>query len=73
MKTFEIWIEGYRATGESGCAYFMGSRDADTFSEAVEILKAEAPDKSWRGFGHASTYWGCRVFDNEADARKEFG
>ena len=34
MKLFEIWIEGYAATGESGVAHKIGEWEAKTFEEA---------------------------------------
>lgn len=36
MKEYEIWSEGYRATGESGDATFHGKSFGNTFDEAVE-------------------------------------
>lgn len=45
-----------------------------TFREAVETLVAETKDhdKSYFNLEHL-TYWGCRLFDNEIEARKSFG
>lgn len=71
MKRWEIWAEGYRATGHGEGAVLLGTATADTFDEAVRAFTFSMPyvrneDGVW-------TYWGCRIFDNEQDARKAFG
>lgn len=73
MKQFEIWSEGYAATGEAGPATFHGIYGGLDFKDActnyAKLDKAFAryfnPDRM--------TYWGCSLFDNEVDARKSFG
>ena len=73
MKTFPVWLEGYRATGESGTATYLGDFTGDTFHEACKKaviardmdLKYYDPEKN--------TFWACRFFYNEVDARKSFG
>ena len=71
------WAEGYRATGESGDAPLMYSEPiyAHSFNEAVEILKARDSNPSLFRKSEYGTwsYWGCKLFDNEADARVSFG
>jgi antirestriction protein len=85
-KEFEIWSEGYRATGEHGTATFHGKFPGNTFDEAVENFK-----KAYEGTVDTRevyeeinsdgimpkklqhSIWACRLFDNEADARKSFG
>lgn len=75
---FEIWSEGYLATGMEGipaCARKLAEVDADSFREACDKV---CSDKSWQernGDYNAErlTVWGCRLFDNEADARELFG
>jgi hypothetical protein len=69
MPRFEIWMEGFAATGESAGASSHGEVEAPTFREAcVARFKGDNlfEEKSL-------TYWGCRLFDNEADARQGFG
>jgi hypothetical protein len=34
MKEYEIWIEGYAATGESGPANFIGKSHGEDFTDA---------------------------------------
>jgi len=77
IRTIAIWSEGYRATGEAATATLHGEFEGKTFSDAVELylqtlgLEDRAyyhqhDDGSW-------SCWGCRLFDNEADARKAYG
>ena len=69
MKTFEIWSEGYIITGGSGTALLRGKIKADSFKEACDILFGGDRFYNPKNL----TYWGCRLFDNETDARKAFG
>lgn len=76
MKTWEVWSEGYRATGDFARATLEGRVDAESFAEACR--KACVDHGRWKeepgGFDPKRlTVWGCRLFDNEADARKAFG
>lgn len=66
---YEIWSEGYMCTGGRSCAIYLGCEEADTFQEACE--KHFADDKLFES--NSLTYWGCKLYDNEADARKCFG
>lgn len=69
---YEVWCEGYAATGESAPAFKIGEAEAESFSKACAIVMDT--DERRRIFDPARlTYWGCRLFDNEADARKAFG
>jgi len=74
MKIYSVWIEGYAATGESGTAIFLGNHMASSFKDAVELALFE---NKWdmKGYYDAErlTYWGCKFYDNEQDARKHFG
>ena len=76
---YEIWVEGYAATGSYGEAQKIGEAEADSFDEAVQIIDEEIKHDG-RDFGelrHEKTghwsFWGCRLFDNENDARASFG
>lgn len=72
-KRFEIWSEGYQCTGEHAGAMLHGTMTAMTFAEAC-IALAQV-DKAFRDNFNADnlSFWGCRLFDNEKDARKSFG
>lgn len=79
---FDIWTEGYLATGMEGIparAQKLASNiEADNFINAVKKWYKSEPDASSR-FGDLSIrdnkayIWGCRIFDNETDARKSYG
>lgn len=70
---FQIWAEGYRVNGDQSDATLFGEEDAPDFESACRSY-ADANPKWADHFDPARlTYWGCRLFDNEADARKTFG
>ena len=87
MKKWDIWMEGYRATGEHGTAQLIGEGYGETFDEAVEDYMAKNPDSkvsrnSEKSYWSKEAYenrksnwniWACNLFDNEEDARKAFG
>ena len=51
----------------------LGKMVAETFEEAAEKwANQEASDKSLFS-KEKMTYWGCRLYDNEGDARESFG
>ncbi len=72
MAKFEIWVEGYAATGQSGEAMCLGIETANTWDEAVEKYMQKHQGKITKD-SRGYTDWGCRLFDNETDARKSFG
>ena len=72
MKQYEVWMEGYAATGDSSEAEFCGVYEAETFSDACAAWNKEKGEKGYFN-ARALTYWGCRFFDNETDARRSFG
>jgi hypothetical protein len=79
-----VWIEGYRATGEHGTATSQllhgkidpesGTVDLDDAmlnwkqndEEAARSLRKNEVTGQW-------SFWGCRIFDNEQQARESFG
>lgn len=76
MKTWEVWSEGYLASGDRADTTFEGRAEAETFAEACRIAcvergrwKIEPGSFDPKGL----TVWGCRLFDNEADARRAYG
>ena len=74
MTSWDVWLEGYAATGEHGTAQCLQREVvADTFPEACRLALG---NKGWdMSYYTASnnTYWGCHFFDNGEDARKSFG
>lgn len=82
---YTVWVEGYVATGQRRTAYCLGTTEADNFIEAAKKLWREKYLSAYGGDLHKADedfsisrkgipcIWGCRCFDNEADARKSFG
>ena len=73
LMTWQIWSEGYTATGESGRAMLHGAAKGRTFKDAcVEFARTNL--EFHRYFDpNRLTYWGCRLFDNGVAARRSFG
>lgn len=71
MRTYSVWIEGYSATGDSARASYVGTTEADNFVDACRYFfikeLAYFKESPWPSF------WGCRPYDNEKSARKQFG
>lgn len=73
IKQWEIWSEGFRATGDSGGATLHGKEYGTTFRKAVITYASSNPDFDEYFDKKDMTFWGCRLFDNETEARKSFG
>lgn len=73
MKVYEIWSEGYRATGEEGSATFHGTMRGDSFHQACDRLAEHHSAFAKYYETDTMTYWGCQLFDNEKDARARYG
>lgn len=71
MRLFEVWMEGYRATGDEQPAQLLGECLASSFDEAVGMVTEGRDDVRYTG--GAWVIYGCRLFDNETDARRSFG
>lgn len=83
MKRFNIWIEGYLTTGMEGipstAQLIAEDVEGEDFMDAVKNWYYKHPVENERNYGEFSIrggvpcLWGCRLFDNEVDARKSFG
>lgn len=73
MKAFHIWSEGYDTTGQSAPAMRHGVADGASFKDACIHFFGGLPKSKQYFDADRMTYWGCRLFDNEAEARKSFG
>lgn len=74
LLPWSVWTEGYAATGQSSPAEFRGEFMAATFEEACLKWVATLDAEGQRCYNKdKNTFWGCRLFDNEVDARKSFG
>ncbi len=76
----ELWIEGYRLNGDRSKAQFLGNFEGPTLRDAVIHYKQSLELKHintaypWDVINTDKlTDWGCRFFNNEADAREAFG
>lgn len=70
---FDVWIEGYRATGQSANATFCSKYKASNFNNACIAFLIENGSSLEYYDKTSNSYWGCRFFDNETDAKKSFG
>lgn len=73
---YNIWIEGYAATGESNTAQCLANgAPGDSFREAVIAWVASPAGAHWQNDFDADrlSFWGCRAFDNESEARRNYG
>lgn len=71
MKTWPVWSEGWAATGGSSDATYHGDWPGETFADACQAWVDADPSRGrWFVRGIRPTYWGCMMFDNEADARR---
>lgn len=70
---YNVWMEGFALSGEGerSQASLVGSVEANNFQEACDKICLAR----YAGLYDAEhkTVWGCRLFDNEIDARKTFG
>lgn len=75
LKQFDIWSEGYVDNGGRADATYFGSYVAKSFDDAIQMHMNSSPNDA-RFFRKSEThwsFWGCRLFDNEVEARKSFG
>lgn len=70
---YDIWSEGFVATGQSSGAIHHGTAEGKTLKEACINLADQ--NKEFKEYFNEErmTYWGCKLFDNSVDARKSFG
>ncbi len=75
MVKIDLWTEGYSCTGNQSGAIYHGKFEADNLADAVKQFKDTVTDEYSKSCIDTEklTFWACRFFDNEADARKSFG
>lgn len=89
MKQWEIWMEGYRATGEDVKATLCGVFTGETFDDAVEEFLNRSPQlrslhetkerylpRAYNGIMQkvkAHQIWMCGLYDNKVDAQNANG
>lgn len=74
-SVYHVWMEGFASTGQTAKACHLGDIEAPDFLTACEIaVKRKFPDDYESLYNkERNTFWGCRLFNNEYDARKAFG
>jgi hypothetical protein len=74
-QVFEVWTEGFNDSGNQQGAMFHGRYSGETFEDALVAFKASIEDKRSRNLVNLRTrsYWGCRFFDNGAEAKVKYG
>lgn len=73
---YPLWEEGYSITGNSSTASYLGVFEGKTFNEACDNWSKTIKQPEHYKAGndvHRPSYWACKIFDNEIDARKSFG
>lgn len=75
-NTYSLWMEGFSATGQHNTAQYLGDFEGNSFNDACDNWANSIEEQEYYKSGNDKcrpTYWGCRIFDNEEDARKSFG
>jgi hypothetical protein len=72
MKKWDVWMEGYSATGEHARAELCGRFKGKTFADACKEWAKTLAQPEFFNFGEL-TYWGRRLFKTEHAARKFCG
>jgi hypothetical protein len=73
MTTYQIWCEGYAATGGSSGAIKLGVAEGSSLKEAcTQLAKQDSDFARYFDAGNLS-YWGCKIFDNASDAQQRYG
>lgn len=73
METYNIWSEGYCATGGYGTHLLLGTSKGNSFKEAVINWMNNNPDYKKFFDENRLTYWGCRLYPTEEEAARSFG
>lgn len=70
---YEIWVEGFAATGQYGLAHKLGEERGETFEDACAKFMTYRPKLAEVYNPKTNTHWGCKLFDNKLDAMRKFG
>lgn len=73
VEFYDVWVEGYSATGNRGRAQFLGTMPGKSFEDACRRAVIAIGFEMSYYDPVANKYLGCRMFDNETDARKSYG
>lgn len=73
---YSLWMEGFQATGQSSTAQYLGDFEGNSFNDACDNWANTIDEPKYYKSGNDEcrpSYWACRIFDNENDARNCFG
>lgn len=78
VKKYSLWQEGYAVTGQSSTAIYLGEFEGNSFNESCDNWAKTLNEEESKCYNpgtdkYRPSYWACRIFDNEIDARKSFG
>jgi len=79
IKEYTLWKEGFviifpHFTGNSAKARCLGTWKAKSFIDAChEWAVTESESNLFSVKDGVPYFWGCRIYDNESDARESFG
>lgn len=78
MKNYEIWAEGYTATDFNGNsvtekALCLGLKEGISFKDACVNFFLENTERAKYFDKDSFLYYGCKLFDNEIEARQKVG
>lgn len=78
MKVYNVYIEGYCANGGSARAEYLGQHIGKTFADAAkQACVSRYGEESTKVYfsirGGTPAFWGCRLYDNFAEATRSFG
>ena len=75
VQHYNLWTEGYKATGDYSPANYHGQWAGDSFQDAIQAFKDSLGDHRDATLidVERETFWGCKFFDNETDARRFVG
>ena len=70
QQKFDIWMEGFKITGQEAQAQLVArNAPGENFLDAARRHYGSDPHFD----PEKGTYWGCKLFDNESEARRCFG
>ena len=78
MEVYEVYIEGYCDNGGRAPSKYLGQFAGETFADAArQACISHYGEKDTKIYfdarGGIPSFWGCRLYDNYADAARSFG
>ncbi|GAB6989532.1 hypothetical protein [Paenibacillus pini] len=73
MRSYDIWSEGYVATGGSGRVYYHGYSSGESFKEACVNFARENNEFNKYFDAERMSFWGCKLYSSSSDASASYG